>query len=33
MAILIPKILRYSFKQAQNHQCGDWALGMVMGPL
>ncbi len=26
MAILIPKILRYSFIQAPNHQCGDWAL-------
>ena len=27
VVILIPKILRYSFKQAANHQCGDWALG------
>jgi len=26
MAILIPKILRYSFKQAPNDKCGVWAL-------
>ena len=33
MAILIPKILRYSFIQVQNHQCGDWALADWSGVL